>query len=243
MPDPDKRHITLLIDRSGSMKNIREATQEGINGFLNEQAKEKIKTLVTLCQFDDVFEVVYENVPIEEVPEYVLRPRYGTALLDSMVETFERARARRQALPKDERPGIEHYLIVTDGGENSSARYRGRYDEVAKLVRVEAKRKGRIIQYMGANQDAIATAAQMGIQAQHSITYAANTVGTRGTWEAASATASAGASGMDYSYSPSMRSKAMGQDPSAVSVKLGDEPSSADSVVGLVFKEQEDGEE
>lgn len=216
MANPNKRHITILIDRSGSMRSIQQATEEGLNSFIAAQAKEDIETLLTIYQFDHdfgdhpFFEVVCENTPIGEVPVYTLEPRHGTALLDAMYETFTRARNRRKALPKNERPGVEHYLIVTDGEENSSRHHT--YPEVAKLVAEESERKGRIVQYMGANQDAIATASKLGIQRTNAISYAASNLGTRGTWEAASATASAGARGLDHSYTPDMRAKTMGEE-------------------------------
>jgi len=247
------RHITILIDRSGSMSNIQDATQEGLNGFLAQQAKESketgVRTLVTLYHFDDVFEAVYEGVPIKEVRPYELEPRNSTALLDALAETFKRARARRKALPKDQRPDIEHYLIVTDGMENSSTTYRGRYTDVAEIVRTEAARKGRVVQYMGANQDAIAEASKIGIAATNAMSYSYNSVGTQGAWEGATASASAGLSGGSYDFTPQMRAKAMAEPPrkhpatfppaSGKGASLVNE----DALAGLVDKRQEDEEE
>jgi hypothetical protein len=233
MADLNKRKIVLIVDASGSMSSIKEATEEGINAFLVQQAKEDVETTVSAYTFSDAWTETYQNLPIAEVPPFVLTPTFGTALLDAVGDIFELEREERLALPKEQRPGSVHYVIATDGQENNSQRRT--YPEVAKLLKKEGERKGRVIQYMGANQDAIATAAKIGVRAANSINYAASPIGTRGTWEAASESLSTGLEGGSYDYTPQMRSKAMGR-----SEDYNVQGAVATDVVGQVSKPEEE---
>ena len=40
MTNPEYRHIIMIVDRSGSMRACRAATEEGINGLFAGQAAE-----------------------------------------------------------------------------------------------------------------------------------------------------------------------------------------------------------
>ena len=79
--------ITIILDRSGSMGAIKTATIEAVNSFLNDQKKDELKSLVSLMQFDDIYETVYEGENIDKV-QYLniesFQPRGLTALLDAI---------------------------------------------------------------------------------------------------------------------------------------------------------------
>ncbi len=49
---PDLTDITLVVDRSGSMQDIRSDAEGGVNAFIETQAKEPGDALLTLVQFD-----------------------------------------------------------------------------------------------------------------------------------------------------------------------------------------------
>ena len=91
--------ITIILDRSGSMKSIKSATIEGFNSFLKEQKGDELKSLVTLVQFDDVYETVYEGRNIDEV-RYLnkdsFEPRGLTALLDAIGTSIDSTKKRKQ---------------------------------------------------------------------------------------------------------------------------------------------------
>jgi hypothetical protein len=76
--------ITLVVDRSGSMEQVREDAEGGVNSFIEQQAKEPGQALFTLVQFDTEYEFLHKGVPIAEVPQYELVPRGMTALLDAV---------------------------------------------------------------------------------------------------------------------------------------------------------------
>jgi hypothetical protein len=50
---PGLTDITLVIDRSGSMEEIRSDAEGGVNAFIREQAQQPGEVLLTLVQFDD----------------------------------------------------------------------------------------------------------------------------------------------------------------------------------------------
>ena len=81
---PDLTDITLVVDRSGSMAEVREDAEGGVNTFIGQQAKEPGEALLTLVQFDTEYEFLHTGVPVQSVPKYELVPRGMTALLDAV---------------------------------------------------------------------------------------------------------------------------------------------------------------
>lgn len=106
MTATDYTAICLLIDRSGSMASIKDATEEAINGFIHEQGAGAGRRTVSITTFDSAApELVCPSTPADVVPPFVLHPRGSTALLDAMATTMTAFGAELTALPEDERPG------------------------------------------------------------------------------------------------------------------------------------------
>ena len=74
-------------------------------------------------------------------------------------------------------------VIITDGQENSSREFT--QEQVFTLTRQYTQEHDWQFVYLGANQDAIQVAAQMGIDAGAAMTYQAGNRGTAHAWEAA----------------------------------------------------------
>ncbi len=164
--------ITIVLDRSGSMESTKSDAIGGFNSFLAEQRKVPGRTAVTLVQFDDQYEPVYEGRPLDEAPELTDRtfvPRGGTALLDAIGRTIVRTDER---FAKQDSPAeLVIFVIITDGQENSSVEYDRA--KVFKLIRAREQEHNWKFIFMGTNQDAIAEAHDIGIMAQHAIQYGA----------------------------------------------------------------------
>ena len=64
----DLTDITLVIDRSGSMQEIRSDAEGGINALIERQAKEPGEALLTLVQFDTDYEFVHRGIPVQQSP-------------------------------------------------------------------------------------------------------------------------------------------------------------------------------
>ena len=84
MTRSDLTHLYFLLDRSGSMQSIKSDIEGGFAAFVEEQRKADGECLATLSQFDDVYEVVYADRPVADVPALDLQPRNMTALHDAM---------------------------------------------------------------------------------------------------------------------------------------------------------------
>lgn len=116
----DYTHITLVVDRSGSMGAIRNDAQGGINTLIDEQKKVPGKATVTLYQFDDRYERVYGPVDVKDAPAYGLVPRGSTALLDATQKAIAETGEFLRNLPEALRPAQVKFIVVTDGQENAS---------------------------------------------------------------------------------------------------------------------------
>lgn len=183
MPRPTLTDITLVLDRSGSMGSIKQATMEAFNGFLTSQKSGTGDAWMTLVQFDDQYDMVYEGIPIAHAPpltDATYQPRGSTALLDAMGRTIVATGERLRALPEDQRPGTVVFVTLTDGLENASRQYS--LHLINELICQQRDVYSWQFVFLGANQDAIATAAQMGIGAAQAMTYNASKGGTLGAY-------------------------------------------------------------
>ena len=67
----DLTDITLVVDRSGSMQEIRSDAEGGVVAFIENQAKEPGEALLTIVQFDTEYEFLCKGVPISQAPVMV----------------------------------------------------------------------------------------------------------------------------------------------------------------------------
>src|SRR5438874_12932268 len=87
---------------------------------------------------------------------------------------------RRRPAPRwigRERPGQVIVAILTDGLENASQRFT--WKEIAGKIKNQTDTYKWIFLFLGANQDAIATAANLSIAANNAATYVADAAGSK----------------------------------------------------------------
>jgi hypothetical protein len=172
--------IAFILDRSGSMECCREAAIQGFNFFLQEQQDSSGLAKLTLVLFDNEYLVPINSLPVAEVlplSDETYVPRGSTALLDAIGRTVDELGKRLAALPENDRPGQVIVAVLTDGLENSSQTYT--WKEIARVIRHQTEQYRWTFLFLGANQDAIATAAQMNIAAVNASPYAADAAGLR----------------------------------------------------------------
>lgn len=172
--NPDYTHITLIVDRSGSMESIREEAEGGVNSFLRQQAGEPGRAEVTLVQFDTEYERVFDAVPVAETPRYVLQPRGMTALLDALGRSIVETGERLADMPPDERPGLVIFVVVTDGMENASREFQR--DRIRDMIEHQQSVYSWRFIFLAANQDAFAEGASLGLSASSSAPYTADKI-------------------------------------------------------------------
>ncbi len=184
----DFTHITVLLDRSGSMSEVKSDVIGGFNQFVEEQKKAGENAALTLVQFDSQsIDVVYDSLLIGEVQplsEQSFIPRGSTPLLDALGQSIVKAGERLSAIPEASRPDKVVFVIQTDGLENASREYtKSQIREMTE--RQERDYKWQFV-YLGANQDAFKEAHMMGIPTANAATYAPTSRAVRASYAAAS---------------------------------------------------------
>lgn len=172
--------IAFVLDRSGSMSTVTEAAISGFNEFLRDQKNVAGRARITLVLFDNEYLVPLDALPLEEAVDldtttYV--PRGSTALLDAIGTTIDRLGSRLEAISEADRPGQVIVAILTDGYENASEKYT--WSEVSKKILEQTNSYKWQFLFLGANQDAIATAANLSIAAANAAPYIADDCGTQ----------------------------------------------------------------
>lgn len=179
----DLTDVTLVIDRSGSMQQVRGDAEGGVNAFIKEQAKQPGEALLTLVQFDTEYEFVHKAVPMKQVTDYVLEPRGMTALLDAVGKAINETGERLAKMAEADRPGLVIFVIVTDGHENSSKEFTKA--QIKEMIERQQSIYKWQFTFLAANQDAFAEAGGLGIVAASAANYAAEKVA--GAWIGTSA--------------------------------------------------------
>lgn len=184
----EKTSIIIVLDRSGSMNRIKTDVIGGLNSFIKQQQDLPGECSLTVVQFDDQFETIYQNVLIKAVrpfDENTFVPRGSTALLDAIGQTINSVNLEIEVLPKSKQPKKTIFVILTDGEENCSRKFNR--DQIFEMIELQKKNHQWEFVFLAANQDAIKTASLMGIGAASSMTFNTTTDGTRATYDALSA--------------------------------------------------------
>jgi hypothetical protein len=98
-------------------------------------------------------------------------------LLDAIGHTIDTVGARLAAIPEADRPGKVIVAILTDGRENASTHF-SMADINQRITHQREVYQWEFL-FLGANQDAIATASTMGIQGHNAATFDADDIGIR----------------------------------------------------------------
>jgi len=159
----DLTDITLVVDRSGSMQQVRADAEGGVNSFIAQQTTEPGEALLTLVQFDTEYEFLHKGVPIAQVPKYQLVPRGMTALLDAVGKAINETGERLARMDEKDRPGLVAFVVMTDGQENSSREFSKA--AIKDMIERQQQQYNWHFTFLGANQDAFAEAGGMGIDA------------------------------------------------------------------------------
>lgn len=150
--------ITVIVDRSGSMEEIRDDAIGAFNTFLSDRKTSDPDALMTIVLFDDQYEILMNGMPIMEVAPFTREtfvPRGTTALLDAVGKTIGAIQARPH---QDDAVFV---AILTDGQENASTEWRG--EQIRNLI-PELEKKGWDFYYLSASLDAFADGERLGIQ-------------------------------------------------------------------------------
>lgn len=171
--------IAIILDRSGSMRTLVNATVSGFNEYVGKLKSQPGEVKLKLIRFDDQYEEVFDK-PLSEVPLLTaddMVPRGMTALLDAQGKTIVNIGRELEGMTEEDRPAKVIVMTMTDGEENQSREYDTA--QIASMIKAQQEKYGWEFLYFGANQDALKVAATMNIPQRLTMTYAANAGSTQ----------------------------------------------------------------
>ncbi|MBR5135160.1 MAG: VWA domain-containing protein [Clostridia bacterium] len=171
--------LVFILDRSGSMSGLESDTIGGFNSMIEKQKKQDGQCYVSTVLFDDESDVLHDRLKLENVPKMTEREytvRGCTALLDAIGGAIRHiGNIHKYARPEDV-PEHTMFVITTDGQENASHRYTA--EQIKKMIMRQKERFGWEFLFIGANIDAVETAARYGIDEDRAVNYNADSEGT-----------------------------------------------------------------
>lgn len=161
------------------MSGLEKDTIGGFNSMIEKQKNEDGEAIVSTVLFDNNMKIIHDRVPMEAVSNLTGKDYYvggSTALLDAMGNAIKHINQIHKTLAENEIPEKTLFVITTDGQENASREYS--YDKIKKMVEKKQNKKNWEFLFLGANIDAIGTAAGLGIKANRAVNYHADKIGT-----------------------------------------------------------------
>ena len=170
-----KKNLTemvFILDKSGSMSGLEADTIGGFNSMIERQRKEPGEALVSTVLFANESTVIHDRVDIRKVEPMTDR-QYSvggcTALIDAIGQAIHHIGNVHKYAREEDVPEHTVFVITTDGMENASHRYSS--DEVKRMVNRQKEKYGWEFLFLGANIDAVETAARFGISEDRAVRY------------------------------------------------------------------------
>lgn len=170
--------LVFVLDKSGSMGGLEADTIGGYNAMLAKQQAVESECRITTVLFDNNYEVLHDRIDIKAVSpitesEYCVGGM--TALLDAIGKTIVKIGNAQKHTATDYRADKVIFVIITDGEENASREYSA--DKIKAQIERQKTEYGWEFIFLGANIDAVKTAARFGISANRAQNYHADSEG------------------------------------------------------------------
>ena len=184
--------VVFILDRSGSMAGLEKDTIGGFNAMLEKQRRGEGQALISTVLFSNESAVIHDRVDAREVPPLTEREYFVcgcTALLDAVGGAIHHIGNVHKYAREEDLPERTLFVITTDGMENASRHYDLR--RVRAMIERQKARYGWEFLFLGANIDAVDTAARLGIDADRAANFHCDARGTQLNYEAVSDAVSA----------------------------------------------------
>jgi len=176
---PPSKYALLVLDRSGSMNHVREATVKGVNTWL-DGIRDESDLFASIVQFDtagswgldstETFDFhAAKHLPKMTLADYV--PRGGTPLLAAVLDGIKRLEAVV-------RPSDKALLVIQTDGEENTSPPEITLEVVKNLLTAKQAEGNWTVVFMGADIDAWGSSASVGIAPSNTLGYQNNAVAT-----------------------------------------------------------------
>ncbi|MDR4887315.1 vWA domain-containing protein [Fredinandcohnia sp. QZ13] len=172
--------LVFILDKSGSMAGLETDTIGGFNSMLKKQQKAEGEARVTTVLFNHHYEILHDRINvigISPITEEDYEVSGTTALLDAIGFTIQKINNVQKHTSKAERAEKVLFVITTDGMENASREFTAA--KIKKMVQYQKEKYGWEFMFLGANIDAVATAAEFGIDEDFAVDFHADEQGTQ----------------------------------------------------------------
>ena len=156
----------VILDKSGSMEDIRKEAIDGYNETLGSIKAAQLKHLdtqehfVSLAAFCDCgIDMIYDKTPIAQA-EKLTKEQYAPCCCTPLYDAIGKTINTLKKDIKNEEDAAVLVTIITDGYENSSKEWTGA--GVKKLID-ECKEDGWMFSFIGAGEDVVKTAMTISI--------------------------------------------------------------------------------
>ena len=179
--------LVFILDRSGSMAGLEGDTIGGFNAMIEKQRRQDGECFVSTVLFDNVSEVLHDRVELKKIKpmtdkDYTVRG--CTALIDALGGAIHHIGNIHKYARREDVPEHTVFVITTDGMENASHIYSS--DQVRAMIEKQKRKYGWEFLFIGANIDAVETAARYGISEDRAVNYHADSIGTQVLYESVS---------------------------------------------------------
>ena len=170
-------HIEFLIDISLSMKDNVSDLVYSFNNFIEDQKiinQNNNNLTISLNVFNDKYNTIYNNINInliKPLSSYDLNCCSTTSLYDSIAFTIQKI---KDNINIDINNDKIIFVIMTDGYDNSSIKYIN--TDIMNMIINKENNNWKFI-YLGANQNAIGVARELGIDENSALSYNQNSHG------------------------------------------------------------------
>ena len=172
--------IVFILDRSGSMAGLEKDTIGGFNAMLEKQRHGEGQALISTVLFSGESAVIHDRVDARDVPPLTEKDYFVcgcTALLDAIGGAIHHIGNVHKYARAEDRPERTLFVITTDGMENASRHYNAQ--RVREMIQRQKARYGWEFLFLGANIDAVDTAARLGIDADRAANFHCDARGTQ----------------------------------------------------------------
>ncbi len=170
-----KKNLTemvFILDKSGSMAGLEADTIGGFNSMIRRQKAQEGEALVSTVLFSYDSAVIHDRVALDKIQPMTEREYFvggGTALIDAIGGAIHHIGNVHKYAREEDRPEHTIFVITTDGMENASRRYTAQ--QVKDMIQRQKEKYGWEFLFLGANIDAVETAAHFGIAEDRAVSF------------------------------------------------------------------------